>query len=128
MAFATPLASRSSSTATGGGHRTAQPLTSIASTPDEPEAKLPRAVADIGDFNQIIRNDLVNDPVSVSCRQKRPIAPEGIEHGRAKLGKIAEKVELGDDLVLHCGRQRLKLCLSPRKEFNPSWHVAPVWP
>jgi len=89
---------------------------------------LPCAVADIGDFNQIIRNDLVNDPVSVSCRQKRPITPEGVEHGRAKLGKIAQQVELGDDLVLHPGWQGLKLGLRPREKFNPSWHAAPVWP
>ena len=59
-------------------------------------------MAYVGHLNQIVRNYLINDPVGISRRQKRPITYEGIEHGRTNFGKVAKEFELCDNLILNC--------------------------
>ena len=88
---------------------------------------MPGTMADIGHLDQIIRDDPVNDTVSIFGSQQGPITLEGIEHSRTYLGKIAQEIELGNNLILDRKRKGRKFFLSPRKEFNPSWHVWPFW-
>jgi hypothetical protein len=84
-------------------------------------------MADIRDLDQIIGDDPVNNAVRISCCQERPITLEGIEHGRSHLGKVAQELDLGNDLVLNRKGKGLQLILSARQELNPSWHALPFW-
>lgn len=85
-------------------------------------------MADIGDLNQVIRDDPINDTIGISGGQKRPVALKGIEHSRSHLGKVAEEFKFTDNLILDCRRKGFQFFFSPREKFNPSWHVSPVWP
>jgi len=73
----------------------------LLSPSDEPEASLPGAVSDVGDLDQIIGDDSIDDPVGIFRGQERAITIKGIKHGRSHFGKVAQKFELGNDLVLN---------------------------
>jgi hypothetical protein len=90
---------------------------------DEPEAGLPGAMPDIGDFYQVVGNNPINDSVSVSSGQKRAVALKGLEHGWSHLGEITQEIKLGNDLVLNRNRKGFQIFLGPWKEFNLSWHA-----
>ncbi|OGP97246.1 MAG: hypothetical protein A2W66_08560 [Deltaproteobacteria bacterium RIFCSPLOWO2_02_56_12] len=91
------------------------------------ETGLSGAVADISDLDQIFRDDPVNDPVAIPGGQEGSVALKGIEHSRTYLRKIAKEIEFGDDLILDRRGKGLQLFLSPRQEFNLSWHALPFW-
>ena len=78
---------------------------------------------DIGDFDQFIGNNPINDAVSVSGGQERAVALEGIEHGWSHFGKVAQEFNLSNDLILNCKGKGLQIFLGPWKEFNLSWHA-----
>ena len=91
------------------------------------ETTLSGAVADISDLDQIFRDDPVNDAVAIPGGQEGSVALKGIEHGRTYFGKIVKEIEFSDDLILDRRWKGLQLFLSPRKEFNLSWHALPFW-
>jgi hypothetical protein len=88
---------------------------------------LPRPMADIGNLDQIIRDDPVNDAIIISCSQKRPITLERIEHTRAYLGQLPQELQFGNNLILDRQGKGLEFSLSPTKKLNLSWHVWPFW-
>lgn len=88
---------------------------------------MPGTMADIGYLDQIVRNDPVDDAITIFCSEKCPITLEGIEHGRTYFGKIAKEFEFGDNLILDREGKSLQFSLSPRKKLNLSWHAWPFW-
>lgn len=86
---------------------------------------MPRAVADIGDLNQVIGDDPINDTICISGSQKRPVALKGIEHSRFYLGKVAEEFKFTDNLILDCRRKGFQFFFSPWEKLNPSCHALP---
>jgi len=97
-------------------------------SPDNSETGLSGRMTDIGNLDRTIGNNPVDNAVGISCRQERPVSLKGIEHGWSHLGKVAQKVELGNDLILNHRGEALELFLSPWQEFNLSWHALLFWP
>ncbi len=91
------------------------------------ETGLSGAVADISDLDQIFRDDPVNDAVAIPGGQEGSVALKGIKHGRTYFGKIVKEIEFSEDLILDRRWKGLQLFLSPRQEFNLSWHALPFW-
>ena len=92
------------------------------------ETGLSGAVADISDLDQIFRDDPVNDAVAIPGGQEGSVALKGIKHGRTYFGRIVKEIEFSEDLILDRRWKGLQLFLSPRQEFNLSWHALPFWP
>jgi hypothetical protein len=93
-----------------------------------PYDRLSSAVPDIGDFNQFVGSNPINDAVGISGSQERAVALKGIEHGWSHFGKVAQEFKFSNDLVLNCKGQTFQISLGPWKEFNLSWHALPFWP
>jgi len=91
------------------------------------ETGLSGAVADISDLDQIFRDDPVNDAVAIPGGQEGSVALKGIKHGRTYFGRIVKEIEFSEDLILDRRWKGLQLFLSPRQEFNLSWHALPFW-
>ena len=91
--------------------------------------RLPGATPDIRDLYRVVRNDPIDNPVSILCYQEGSVPFKGIEHSRTHEWKFTEEFQLVDDLVLDRRRQGPKFFNRTRKKFNLSVHApALFWP
>jgi len=74
------------------------------------------------DLYRVVRNDPIDNPISVLCYQECSVPFKGIEHSRTHEGEFSEEFQLIDDLVLDRRRQGFEFFDGAGKEFNLSVH------
>jgi hypothetical protein len=67
---------------------------------DNAKTSLSRAMPDVGNFNDLVAHNPIDDTIPIPGGQKGAIATEGVPHGWAQFGKIQQEFEFIDDLVL----------------------------
>src|SRR5581483_5807363 len=66
----------------------------------------------VGDFDDVIVENAVNDAIGISSGQERSITLEGIEHRWTHFWKIAEELQLINDLILNARGECLQFFLA----------------
>ena len=68
-------------------------------------------MTDVGDFDNVIIENTVNDAIGISSCQECSIILEGIEHCWTRFGKIAEEFQLAENLILDGWGESLQFLL-----------------
>jgi len=91
--------------------------------------RLPGATSDIRDLYRVVRNDPIDNTVSILRYQEGSVPFKGIEHSWTHEREFTQEFQLVDDLVLDRRRQGFEFFDGAGKKFNLSVHASALfWP
>ncbi len=79
-------------------------------------------MANVGDLHEVLGDDPVDDSIGPCGGEQAAVAAKCVEHRRADLGKIAERLELRENAVLKRNRKSGELSCGSRQKLNPYGH------